>query len=201
VPSYLHTLPEPQRAWRATHAEVALDDTAALALLGDPTFDPLATVLIADAAAARDPQIADEAAEARDASERAAASETGTGGVAGAPPASARVLSSVPGRVVVATDGPVPGWLVFSDNHFPGWRATIDGAPTAVRRADVALMAVEVPAGQHTVELRFASRTVSLGLGLSIATALAMVVVAWRAWPAGRRRSTVSRPGIHQRVF
>tara|TARA_Y100000588_G_scaffold386657_1_gene482691 strand:+ start:205 stop:510 length:306 start_codon:yes stop_codon:yes gene_type:complete len=45
--------------------------------------------------------------------------------------------------------------LVFSENFYPGWQATLDGKPSDIYRADYALMAVPVPAGEHTIEIFF----------------------------------------------
>ncbi len=46
--------------------------------------------------------------------------------------------------------------LVFSENAYPGWQATIDGATTPIFTANYLFRAVVVPAGSHTVRLTFA---------------------------------------------
>src|SRR5690606_32057741 len=40
-----------------------------------------------------------------------------------------------------------PGIAVLTESFDPGWSATVDGAPAAVRVVDHALLGVEVPAG------------------------------------------------------
>jgi len=81
-----------------------------------------------------------------------------------------------------------PALLVISENYFPAWRATVDGEPAPVLRADYTFRAVPVPAGTHEVRFEYrsevlqASAVVSVGmLGLLLAVALGGAV-------RGRRR-------------
>lgn len=48
----------------------------------------------------------------------------------------------------------VPGYVVFSELYYPGWTATLDDKPTPILRADAALRAVQVSAGEHTITLQ-----------------------------------------------
>jgi hypothetical protein len=92
-------------------------------------------------------------------------------------------VERAPGTVTASTSGPEPGWLVFSEMFYPGWRATVDGRSTPVVRADVALLAVPVAAGAQEVKLELHAPAVSLGLAISIMTALVLA-----AWVIGRLR-------------
>jgi hypothetical protein len=47
------------------------------------------------------------------------------------------------------------GVVVFSEIYYPGWTATIDGQPAELGRVDYVLRALNVPAGNHKVELTF----------------------------------------------
>lgn len=47
------------------------------------------------------------------------------------------------------------GFLVLPWVATPGWRATIDGNPAKILRANQALMALRIPAGQHEIRLSF----------------------------------------------
>jgi hypothetical protein len=48
--------------------------------------------------------------------------------------------------------------IVYRAFYFPGWQATLDGRPTSISIAPpLGLMAIDVPAGQHTVAVRFGS--------------------------------------------
>lgn len=96
--------------------------------------------------------------------------------------------SSGPGRVEVREDRPDRqvldvsgggGILVTSGLFDPGWRVSVDGVPTRAREVDVALRAVEVPAGEHRVEWDYRPRwrlPALLGplAGLLLAGALAL---------------------------
>jgi uncharacterized membrane protein YfhO len=61
--------------------------------------------------------------------------------------------------------------------YYPAWKAYVDGEPAQIYVADGALRAVAVPAGQHSVELRFESDTLALGIAISCAAALLLVCV------------------------
>ena len=87
--------------------------------------------------------------------------------------------------------GPTDGWriLMFTDAHYPGWRATVDGDSVPIRLANDAFKAVAVPPGTHRVRFEFAPPRVRLGIGLSIAgIALAALVLR-----PGRRHASRAR--------
>jgi hypothetical protein len=71
-----------------------------------------------------------------------------------------------PERIRLVVEAPRPGWVVLADAWAPGWRATVDGAPAAILRADGLFRAVPVPAGRHEVEMTYAPRGLRAGLGL-----------------------------------
>jgi hypothetical protein len=71
-----------------------------------------------------------------------------------------------------------PGYLFVSENWYPAWRATVDGTPVPVLRAQFALMAVPLARGSRIVELEFRSPTYRIGLMVSLGTALALVLAA-----------------------
>ncbi len=158
----VHALVNPAPfAWRAHTAVPVASDDEALARLRDPAFDPFGTVLVHDGAPGGGPFGSD-----------------GATGVDSRTPA---------GHVDARTDGAAPGWLVFSEVWHPGWRATIDGAPAPIARADVALMAVAVPPGAHRVSLAFHDPWVGRGVGVSALAALGLAAWWAAAWAAERR--------------
>lgn len=46
-------------------------------------------------------------------------------------------------------------WLVVSESALPGWTAHLDGAPVSIVTADGLYMAIEVPAGEHSVIVEY----------------------------------------------
>ena len=105
----------------------------------------------------------------------------------------AAVTSYAPEHIRVATRSDAPGLLMLSEVHYPAWHAYVDGEPVAVRRADHLLRAVPIPAGEHTVELRYESTSLRVGLAISLATATAVIALlataAWRLRGPGTARS------------
>jgi hypothetical protein len=103
---------------------------------------------------------------------------------------SAESANGADARAIV--DTPHAAWLVVRESWAPGWRATVDGHPAPVQRADVAFQAVRVPAGRHVVRLFYDPPTLKVGgvissiaLGCLIAVAL---LALWPSLPTRRRR-------------
>ena len=69
---------------------------------------------------------------------------------------SIRLTSYAPNRLTYETNNAQDGIAVFSEIYYPdGWHVTIDGQPAELARADYILRTMYVPAGQHTIEMRF----------------------------------------------
>ncbi len=86
-----------------------------------------------------------------------------------------------PGHITVRLDKPAPAGaaLMVSENYYPGWRATADGKPAAIGRADFTLIGVELPAGAREVDLTYGSATYERGRAITVvALLLAVVAVA-----------------------
>lgn len=100
-----------------------------------------------------------------------------------------RTTAYAPGKVSLTLDAPAPegSALVVSENYYPGWRATVDGADTKVVRAMYSLMAVPLPAGAKTVELRFESDTYAGGKRVTLIAALFGLIAMIGGLVMGRR--------------
>jgi hypothetical protein len=147
------------RAFVVHHATVLPDDKAALRAL--PALDPQKDVIV-DAA----PVFAPAPAPSFE---------------------PAKLVAHARKELVIETDATAAGILVVSDAWYPGWRATLDGQPAPLLRADYALRGVAVPAGHHTVTMHFASMPTRHGLAVSLAGLLALVVLGF----IGRRHPSV----------
>lgn len=67
----------------------------------------------------------------------------------------AQIEDYQPGRILIKAQAKVPSLLFVADNWYSAWNATVDGAKAPVLRANLSFRAIPVPAGAHTVELRF----------------------------------------------
>ncbi|MEN6478879.1 MAG: glycosyltransferase family 39 protein [Anaerolineales bacterium] len=122
------------------------------------------------------------------------------------------VARSSPSALQITTDSAAPGYLVISEWANREWRATLDGVDAPLLRADYALQALAVPAGQHTVRLWYAGRDVRLGLAVSLLTVVLGLALAWRvrrpvargewrpAWPATWRSCAAALAAVGQRA-
>lgn len=86
-----------------------------------------------------------------------------------------------------------PGWVVITETAWTGWRARIDGqGEIPVGIGNHAFLALQVPKGTHKVELFYRPRSFELGLGVSAAALLLIVVVSLGRWRLARRRDDVA---------
>ena len=72
-----------------------------------------------------------------------------------------------PERIVMRVETPLPGLLILSDLYYPGWRATVQGQPAPIQRANYLLRAIPVNAGEQRVELTYSPRSIKLGAWIS----------------------------------
>jgi hypothetical protein len=143
APVVLLRVPEPlPRAYVVGATAIASDDEA-LRFLVDPGADRRGTVVLADGPAlARPPAFA----------------------------GASRVTRWRPDDLQLEVEASADACLVLVEAYDPGWTASVDGRPARVHRANFGFRAVAVPAGRHSVRLRYRPRAVTLGLAASAAT-------------------------------
>jgi len=132
------------RAWVAHGTSVAANEQAALERLLAPDFDPRREVIL------EAPLASVGAAPAAD------------------PPTPARVSVVSPTLVEVAAELPRPGILVLSESWFPGWVASVNGAPAEILRADYVLRGVALGAGSQRVRFEYRPVSVRIGAGMTL---------------------------------
>lgn len=91
------------------------------------------------------------------------------------------VVVDRPGEIVLrASVAEGGGHLVLRDAFSSEWRATVDGHPVEIARADALFRSVAVPSGEHTIRLIHVPKMFYIGLVLSLltSTALAAAVIA-----------------------
>lgn len=106
-----------------------------------------------------------------------------------------RVLFFHHNSYALETESPGPALVYCAESDMPGWSATVNGKPAAIRKANYAFRAVEIPPGHARVELRYSPPGWSLGLAvsaLSLALALATCARPGRSAGAGQRTLTAT---------
>lgn len=133
----------PGPAYIVAQAQHVATAEEALQRIGQPDFDPRRQVLVESPAEASLP----------------------IGG-----PGTVTQFGKAWGQTNLRVTAPSGGYLVVSDVAYPGWHATVDGADQAIWRADYLIQAIQIPPGEHTVDLRYEPDSVRLGLILSLIT-------------------------------
>jgi hypothetical protein len=142
------------RAFVVHQAEVSAGDEQTIARMRDPAFDPAQAVILA-----------------------------GGQPLAGAGTSPAEITRYTPEEVVVEASTDAPGYLLLTDTFYPGWRASVDGQPAEIVRADEMFRAVRLGPGRHQVIFRYQPDSVTWGAWISAAALLlwlAALIWSWR---------------------
>ncbi len=111
-------------------------------------------------------------------------------GAAGGDPAGDRIerldYDPAGGYIRLETASAGPRILVVSQNFHSNWSLLVDGQPAELFRANYAWTGACLPAGEHSVELRYASWTVRLSRWIMAAGLAVLLAVGW--WELRRRR-------------
>ena len=70
-----------------------------------------------------------------------------------------------------------PGFVVLADSFYPGWRASVDGQDAPIHAANFLFRAVPVEAGSHLVRFEYRPASLTWGLAVSAASALAVLMI------------------------
>lgn len=104
--------------------------------------------------------------------------------------ATVTLIAHKPNYLKYETGNPANGLVVFSEIYYPeGWTATIDGKEAAILRANYALRALEVPAGNHTIEFRFNPKPYSAGNKITLASSwlVLLILLGSMGWSVKKR--------------
>ena len=109
-------------------------------------------------------------------------------------PAESKITQWEPKRVTIRTRAGQAGVLLLNDRWDPNWRATVDGKPVPIVRANYLMRAVGVPEGEHVVEFRYLPSMKLLWVTLA-AVAAALGAAVWMVLGA-TNRSDPSRTNV-----
>ena len=136
------------RAFVVHQARVMSDDESALQAMGEGSFSPAREVILSDGEPLNTPLGEDEVT----------------------------ITSYTPERIVVEVNVAEDGYLILTDAYYPGWRASVDGTQTAIRRADLLFRAVRLPAGSHHVILSYEPWSLRVGMAVTLLTVLGVAL-------------------------
>lgn len=120
-------------------------DAEARQRLADPTFDPRTTAILHGTPSFTPPENAP--------------TTFGT-----------TITRYAPESITLIAESPTDGILSIAQVDYPGWKATIDGQPTPIVRAYGGLIALNFPAGTHSVELVYDPASYRIGALVSLVT-------------------------------
>ena len=78
-------------------------------------------------------------------------------------------------QIHLAVEAAAPALVVIAQSFYHNWHADVDGHPVPLLRANHAFQAVEVPAGEHEITLRYVDWMFRLGAMISALTLLGCV--------------------------
>jgi hypothetical protein len=91
----------------------------------------------------------------------------------------AEITRYEPNRIDVRAETPVPSVLVLSENHYPGWQASVDGRDVDILRVNYNQRGIMLAPGTHEIRFVYRPKSVLFGFLVSMLTA-ALLCVWWR---------------------
>jgi hypothetical protein len=139
--------------------ELIEDDDATLQRISDPDYDPNSVLILNEP-----PEF-----------DRSTLPGAGTGTV--------ETIEHGYDRIVLKVNSPSACLLYLAESYHPFWRAAVDGEAAKVYRANLAMRAVYIPAGEHEMVMSYHSTPYAVG---GWATVLSLLVLAgavgWHAY-------------------
>jgi hypothetical protein len=84
------------------------------------------------------------------------------------------------GRLKIHASMATPGWLFVSNAAWRGWIAESDGKRLTTAIANHAFLAIQLPAGERDITLKFRPQSFVIGAWVSFLAMIATAAVAWR---------------------
>jgi len=93
----------------------------------------------------------------------------------------AQITRYEPNQIDLVTKSESPSVLVLSENHYPGWRAYVDGLFVDTLRVDYNLRGVALGPGEHKVEFVYRPKSVLIGVVISMLTLIGLCALSTKA--------------------
>ncbi|WP_290391279.1 YfhO family protein, partial [uncultured Bacteroides sp.] len=101
--------------------------------------------------------------------------------------------SYAPNRLTYTSKTAKGGLAVFSEVYFPwGWHATIDGKPAEIARVNYILRALQLPQGEHKIEMRFDPQSLHNTVTIAIISIILIYMLLITACIIAIKRSWIS---------
>jgi hypothetical protein len=92
--------------------------------------------------------------------------------------ASIQLVSYKPNHLKYVSNNSNEGFAVFSEMYYKnGWKATIDGKDAEILNVNYVLRGLQIPAGKHTIEFKFAPEVVKTGSTIALISSIAMLLL------------------------
>jgi len=88
----------------------------------------------------------------------------------------AEIKNYSPNEIIVEANITQPGFLVLSENYYPGWKVYVDGARQEIYKAYYTLRAVYLDAGSHNVRFTYDPASLRIGSWITFLTSIFLVV-------------------------
>jgi hypothetical protein len=104
-------------------------------------------------------------------------------------PGSVTVTEYTPGHIVLNVESTFPSLLVVAESYYPGWRATIDGQPATILRANYLSQGLVMPKGKHSVEFSYEPDSFKYGALISLVGLAGLLGLA--GWVVAAKRRAI----------
>jgi hypothetical protein len=95
-------------------------------------------------------------------------------------PGKVEVRERAPSAWKLAVEADAPSRLTLANPWFPGWTASVDGAPAPLSAAPGDPIGIEMPAGRHEVVIAYRPASFRAGMAIAVVSALALLMVSFR---------------------